>query len=132
MAKSSGPPSRWNDERVERIMGTLLQSGVIISGLVVLAGGVLYIVRYGRLSVNYEAFVPERASLRSLRAVGNPALHGDGRAIIQCGLLLLVATPVARVLFSIIAFELEKDRLYVALTVIVFVILMYSLLGGAS
>lgn len=132
MAKSSWPSSRWNDERVERIMGTLLQSGVIISGLVVLAGGLLYILRYGRLPVNYETFVPERASLGSLRAVGNSALHGDGRAIIQWGLLLLVATPVARVLFSIIAFELEKDRLYVALTVIVFVILMYSLLGGAS
>lgn len=132
MTGSKRAPSRWNDERVERIMGTLLQSGVIISGLVVLAGGVLYIVRYGRLSVNYEAFVPERASLRSLRAVGNSALHGDGRAFIQWGLLLLVATPVARVLFSIIAFALEKDRLYVALTVIVFVILMYSLLGGAS
>lgn len=132
MSGSNRAPSRWNDERVEKIMGTLLQSGVIISGLVVLAGGILYILRYARLPVNYEAFVPERASLRSLRAVGNSALHGDGRAIIQCGLLLLVATPVARVLFSIIAFELEKDRLYVALTVIVFLILMYSLLGGAS
>ena len=123
---------RWNDERVERIMGTLLQSGVIISGLVVLAGGILYMLRYGRLPVHYENFVPERESLRSLTAVGNYALHGDGRAIIECGLLLLIATPVARVLFSIIAFELEKDRLYVVLTLIVFLILMYSLFGGAT
>jgi uncharacterized membrane protein len=59
-------------------------------------------------------------------------LHGDGRAIIQCGLLLLIATPVARVLFSIVAFALEKDRLYVVLTLIVFCILIYSLFGGAT
>src|SRR5690242_278923 len=130
--RSNWPRSTWNDERVERIMGTLLQSGVIISGLVVLVGGLLYVLRYARVPVNYRTFVPERASLPSLTAVAGSAFHGDGRAIIQCGLLLLIATPVARVLFSIIAFELEKDRLYVVVTVIVFLILMYSLLGGAN
>jgi uncharacterized membrane protein len=132
MAQSNAPRSRWNDERVERIMGTLLQTGVIISGLVVLAGGVLYLVRYGPVPVNYENFVPERATVRSIRAIVNNALHGDGRAIIQCGLLLLIATPVARVFFSIIAFALEGDRLYVVLTLIVFTILLFSLLGGAG
>ena len=132
MIESNGPPSRWNDDRVERILGTLLQSGVIISAVVVLAGGILYILRYARVPVHYENFVAERGSLRSLGAVGKNALHGDGRAIIQCGLLLLIATPVARVLFSIIAFELEKDRLYVVLTLIVFLILIYSLFGGAT
>lgn len=132
MDESKPPRPNWNDERVERIMATLLQSGVIVSGFAVLVGGVLYVLRYARVPVNYDVFAPERASLRSLTAVGQSALHGDGRAIIQCGLLLLVGTPVARVLFSIIAFELEKDRLYVALTVIVFLILMYSLLSGAS
>jgi uncharacterized membrane protein len=132
MAESKSPRSNWNDERVERIMGTLLQSGVIISGIVVLAGGILYMLRYGRLPVHYENFVAERGRLGSLASVGKDALHGDGRAIIQCGLLLLIATPLARVFFSIIAFELERDRLYVALTLIVFFILIYSLFGGAT
>jgi len=131
MAESNKPPSRWNDERVERIMGTLLQSGVIISAVVVLVGGILYLLRYGRLPLRYENFVAERESLRGLGVVANSALHGDARAIIEVGLLLLIATPVARVLFSIIAFALEKDRLYVVLTLIVFLILIYSLFGGA-
>lgn len=131
-SRTKGFLSHWNDERVERILGTLLQTGVIISGIVVLIGGVLYALRYGRVPVNYQNFDPERASLRSLRAVGSEALHGDGRAIIQCGLLLLIATPVSRVLFSMIAFGLERDRLYVVLTLIVFVILLYSLFGGIS
>jgi uncharacterized membrane protein len=82
--------------------------------------------------VNYQNFDPERASLRTLGEVATGALHGDGRAIIQCGLLLLIATPVSRVLFSMIAFALEGDRLYVALTMIVFVILLYSLFGGVG
>jgi len=132
ISRTSGFLSRWNDERVERILGTLLQTGVIISGIVVLIGGILYAVRYGRMPVNYQNFDPERASLRGLREVATDALHGDGRAIIQFGLLLLIATPVSRVLFSIIAFALEGDRLYVGLTLIVFVILLYSLFGGVG
>jgi uncharacterized membrane protein len=131
VSRTSGFLSRWNDERVERILGTLLQTGVIISGIVVLIGGILYALRYGRTPVNYQNFDPERASLRSLKEVGG-ALHGDGRAIIQCGLLLLIATPVSRVLFSVIAFALEGDRLYVGLTLIVFVILLYGLFGGVG
>src|SRR5579872_1433621 len=120
MGEPKPPRSNWNDERVEKILGTLLQSGVIVSGAVVLAGGILYLLRYGHLPVHYENFVAERERLDSLAGVGHDALHGDGRAIIQCGLLLLIATPVARVLFSIIGFALEKDRLYVVLTLIVF------------
>ena len=132
ISRTSGFLSSWNDERVERILGTLLQTGVIVSGTVVLIGGILYALRYGRMPVNYQNFDPERASLRSLREAASGALHGDGRAIIECGLLLLIATPVSRVLFSMIAFALEGDRLYVALTMIVFVILLYSLFGGVA
>lgn len=132
ISRTNGFLSRWNDERVERILGTLLQTGVIISGIVVLIGGVLYAIRYGRVPVNYQTFDPDRASLRSLKEIARGALDGDGRGIIQCGLLLLIATPLSRVVFSMIAFALEGDRLYVVLTVIVFVILLYSLFGGVG
>src|SRR5579884_3730787 len=107
------PGLQWNDRRVETMLGTLLQIGVMLSGLVVLAGGILYMLRYGHDPIHYENFDPERARLRSIVEVGGLALHGDSRAIIQIGLLILIATPVARVLFSMIAFGLEKDRLYV-------------------
>lgn len=131
-AEPSSGKSKWNDERVEQILGTLLQSGVIISGFVVLVGGILYVLRYGRFPLHYETFSAEREGFRGFRAVASAALRGDGRAIVECGLFLLIATPVARVFFSIIGFALEKDRLYVVLTVIVFLVLMYSLFGGAS
>jgi uncharacterized membrane protein len=132
LSGTNGFLSKWTDERVERILGTLLQTGVIISGIVVLIGGVLYAVRYGGMPVNYRTFDPERGTLRSFREVVQGTLNGDGRAIIQCGLLLLIATPVSRVIFSMIAFALEGDRLYVGLTLIVFVVLLYSLFGGVG
>jgi uncharacterized membrane protein len=43
------------------------------------------------------------------------------------GLLLLIATPVARVAFSVIGFALEKDWMYVVITLIVLALLIYSL-----
>jgi uncharacterized membrane protein len=46
--------------------------------------------------------------------------------------LLLVATPVARVAFSIVGFALERDRLYVVITTIVLAILLYSLIAGVA
>ena len=59
---------------------------------------------------------------------GTASFHG--RNIIQLGLLLLIATPVARVAFSVVAFALERDRLYVVITLIVLAVLLFSLAGG--
>jgi uncharacterized membrane protein len=50
--------------------------------------------------------------------------------LIQLGLLLLIATPIARVGCSIVGFAIERDRMYVAFTLIVLAILLYSLLGS--
>ena len=130
--KSESSGSKWDDQRVERMLGVLLQTGVILSGIVVLVGGVLYLMRYGQVPARYDTFDAQRGSLRSILSTGKDALHGDGRAIIEWGLLQLIATSVARVFFSMIAFALEKDRLYVLLTLIVLVILLYSLLGGVA
>jgi uncharacterized membrane protein len=56
--------------------------------------------------------------------------NGRGRGWIQLGLLLLIATPIARVVFSVAGFILERDRLYVTFTLIVLAVLLYSLLGS--
>jgi uncharacterized membrane protein len=124
--------SKWTDQKVEAVVGMLLQSGVLISGLVVLVGGILYLLRYAHLPLQYGDFSAEREAFRGFGVVGRGVLHGDGREIIELGLLLLIATPVARVAFSILGFALERDRLYIVITVIVFLVLMYSLFGGAS
>jgi len=45
-------------------------------------------------------------------------------------LLLLIATPVARVLFSLIGFIFEKDWIYIIITFIVLIILFASLFSN--
>jgi uncharacterized membrane protein len=121
----------WNDEKVEQIVGNLLQLGVSLAGFVVLIGGVLYLFSYAHVPVSYRSFHGEPVELRSFLGIVRGAVHLEGRGVIQYGLLLLIATPVARVMFSVVAFALEWDRTYVVVTLAVLAILLYSLLGTA-
>jgi uncharacterized membrane protein len=124
----SAPSS--NDEKLERVLGNLLRAGVMVSGAVVFAGGVLYLLRHGSAVPHYRVFSGEPSDLRHVRGIVNDALALQGRGLIQFGLLLLVATPVARVLFSLVGFTIQRDRTYVVVTLIVLAVLIYSLAGG--
>jgi uncharacterized membrane protein len=122
----------WTDERVEQIMGNLLRAGVLLAAVVVLAGGLGYLAHHGADDAReYRAFHGEPQELRSLRGIVEDALSGDSRGIIQLGLLLLIATPIARVIFAAVAFALQRDRIYFLITVVVLVVLLYSLVGGS-
>ena len=123
---------QWTDQRIENIVGNLLRAGVILSAVVVLCGGVLYLIKYGHAPADYRIFRGEPTDLKSVSGIVQHAFALDSPAIIQLGLLLLIATPVARVAFSIFGFAEEKDRMYVTFTVVVLLILLYSLIGSAS
>ena len=121
----------WDDQKVEQVVGTLLQFGVLLAGIVVLIGGALYLGQHGREPVGYHTFVGEPPGLTSLVPILKGLVAIESRSIIQFGLLILIATPVARVVFSIVAFGMERDHTYILVTLIVLVILLYSLfLGG--
>lgn len=124
------PETTWTDERLDRILGNLLRAGVLLSALVVLIGGIFYLSWHGGEAPNDKRFTEEPSDLRDPRKILSAALVGDSRALIQVGVLLLIATPVARVAFSVVAFLLQKDITYVVVTVIVLAVLMYGLVIG--
>ena len=117
---------RFGDPQMEAMMGRLLQVGVLLASAVVLIGGVLYLhAQHGSIP-NYRSFSSEPAKLRQLRDMGQGIATGDPATIIQLGILLLIATPVARVAFALVAFAIERDRLYVAVSLIVLAVLLFS------
>jgi uncharacterized membrane protein len=124
---TSRTEARWTDERVALLVGNLLRFGVGLAAIVVAAGGVLYLMRHGGEPVGYHVFRGEPHELRSVPGIVSSVVRMGARGIIQLGLLLLIATPVARVAFSAIAFLLERDRMYVVVTLIVLATLLYSL-----
>src|ERR1039458_10636738 len=103
------------DRQVDEIIGALLRYGVMLSASVVAAGGIWYLIQYGSSPPGYRVFRGEPEYLRHLRGIvsGIPGFHC--RRMIQLGLVLLIATPVARVAFSVVAFVLQRDRTYVAI-----------------
>ncbi len=119
------------DRGIEQILGKLLRAGVALSASVVLLGAIVYLVRNGFSHADYHVFRGEPSDLRTLPGIIHETAAGRGSGIIQLGLLLLIATPVARVVFSIWGFLAEKDRMYVIFTVIVLATLLYSLFGYA-
>jgi uncharacterized membrane protein len=121
----------WTDRRMEVVIGNLLRFGVALSALVVSFGAVIYLVRHGHSPTDYRVFRGEPSDLRSVGGILRDALALRGTGIIQLGLLLLIATPVARVAFSIFGFAEEHDRLYVVVASIVLLVLAYSLIGSA-
>ena len=126
----NGKKSRWNDTAIESIMGTLLRSGVLFAAGIVLLGGVLYLHQYGFQQPHYAIFKGEPAALRHLPGIVQDGFKFHSHGVIQLGLVFLIATPVARVMFSVFAFIFEKDGLYVAVTLIVLSVLLFSLSGG--
>ncbi len=127
------PPNRgWSEHQVEQFVGNLLRYGVIVATTVVVVGGILYLIRYGNKPANYEFFRGEPADFRSLEGVSTAVLSGRRRGIIQFGLLLLIATPIARVVFSLFAFVRQRDWTYIIITLIVLISLIYSLVGENS
>ena len=122
--------THWTDQRVEEWIGSLLRAGVTLSSTVVFFGVCVYLARHGRELPHYRVFAGTPEDLRSLSGIWKNVLAFKARGLIQLGLLLLIATPVARVAFSVAAFAFQRDRLYVLLTLTVLAILTYSLAGG--
>lgn len=129
-SSKSGLTGGWDDHRIEVIVGYLLRIGVLISGTIVLWGACIYISRHAHEPADYKIFRGEPSDFRTIPGVFESVLNGRGRGWIQLGLLFLIATPIARVVFCVVGFALERDRLYVAFTVIVLAVLLYSLLGS--
>ncbi len=120
----------FQDQDVQLLIGNVLRWGVILAMSVVFIGGLVYIYRHGHETASYQKFVGEPAFLKNIPGIFQGVLDFKGRAIIQTGILLLIATPVARVLLSIISFLREKDYLYVVITLIVLGIISASMLSG--
>ncbi|MCU0535488.1 MAG: DUF1634 domain-containing protein [Hydrococcus sp. Prado102] len=123
-------PRRASDRILEQLLSNLLKYGVFLASAIVLIGGILYLIRHGGEPADYQFFQGEPAEFCSPIGVVRAVLSGSRRGLIQLGLLLLVATPMVRVVVSLLAFCWRRDFLYAMLTLLVLAGLIYSTLGA--
>ena len=117
-----------DDQHLEKLIGQLLRTGVLLAAAVVLCGGILYLIQHQSRRVDYKTFSPGTEELRTLPGIVKIAGRLDSEGLIQFGLLVLIATPIARVIMAAVGFQLQKDYVYVVVSLIVLAVLLFSLM----
>lgn len=127
----------WAERDMELFIGKLLRYGVMLACGITLFGGIIYLFQNHGVSMEHYKPTPDDQPfpgveyyLRELSTIIPRVLSFDGAAIIQLGVCVLIATPILRVAFSVIGFLIEKDYMYVTITIIVLVIIMANMLLG--
>lgn len=124
-------PPKVTDQSIKQMVSRLLLAGVLVSGGIVLVGGIYFVFRHASEPTDFHVFHGEPSIDRIPSEFVKGAIHGRARSIIQLGILALIATPILRVAVSLVGFAFEKDRTYVIVTAIVLATLLFSLITGA-
>jgi uncharacterized membrane protein len=120
--------ARPSDRAVEAAVGIVLRVGVACAAVLVAAGGVAYLIDDAGTAVHYHTFGAAQ-TFTDLPAIVCSVLALDPIGIIALGLVVLVLTPVARMVVSLFAFAIQRDYLYVVFSVIVLIVLAIGLSG---
>ena len=119
----------FKDTDMQAIIGWVLRIGVILSLSIVFIGGAMYLYRHGESVSDYSKFIGV-PNFVQLNGIIPGILNLRGRSIIQAGIILLIATPIVRIIFSTISFVLEKDYLYIGISLLVLLIIILSSISG--
>lgn len=123
----------WGDKDIQLVVGQILRIGVTVASVVILGSGLLYLLHHGGDPVpDYAHFSGTPETTPSLGGIVALAFSGNVPYIVLFGALLLVCTPIMRVIGSLFGFLLEKDTLYVYITLIVLAVIVFSILMGVK
>src|SRR5476649_2336075 len=114
---------KFRDTDMQLLLGRVLRAGTVVSISIVFFGGVIYLYRHGHSVANYKVFIGTPDFVQHAASLFSGAYSLKGQAIIQLGIILLIATPIFRVIFSAIGFVFEKDYLYVGISLLVVLII---------
>lgn len=116
---------------MELFIGKWLRIGVFTSAAVALLGGIVYLSTHNVIP-DYRAhnFAGAGKQFRNIPDILNGAMALNGTSIIQLAVIILIATPIFRIVFSVFAFAIERDKMYVIITLIVLGVIMFGIFSG--
>ncbi len=121
---------------IESVISTILRAGVVISIAIIAFGITVTFIHhpdYFRSRPELGALIDAHGNYtESLGSVVKGTAELRGQAIVMFGVLVLISTPVLRVAASVFLFAAEHDRVYVAITALVLLLLIVSFLIGAA
>lgn len=123
----------FTDKDLQKIIGGVLKYGVYTVLTVGAIGGIIFLISHGNETVDYSKFVEnDRSIFEVFSTIFSGVAQFNGGSIIFLGILILFLTPFVRLLLSLVSFILEKDKLYVIITLIVLFIVSMSVFFGFS
>lgn len=129
-AESPKAPTRGRS--LENGLARVLTTLTLASAAVLLVGLAMQLIAAAGSVWMLEPFARRQAEDLSPGAILRGAASGDGRAVLHLGLLLLIATPVARVAFTLVVFALRRDWLFTVITGVVLTTLALAISGVLS
>lgn len=125
--------SKFTDKQLQSVIGNVLRYGVLSALTVTILGGIILLLKDSQQTVSFSTFVEKDQNLVVVfQTILNGLKEWNGESIIYLGVLLLFLTPALRLVLSLFSFFLEKDTLYVIITLIVISVIILSLSFGFS
>lgn len=120
----------FTDVDLNRSVGNLLRLGVILSVITSLVGFVKLFMEGFQMPRKYKLLDMGTSSEKVWSHFWETLCKGEGMAIIQLGILMLIFTPLMRIIFALIGYLKEKDYVYVIRSSIVLAIMAVSFFTG--
>ncbi|MCS3532741.1 DUF1634 domain-containing protein [Chryseobacterium sp. JUb7] len=120
----------FTDVDLNRSVGNLLRLGVILSVATSLIGFIKLFLEGFKMPKKYTSLNMGTSSEKVWGQFWDSLCKGEGMAIIQLGILLLIFTPLMRIIFALIGYLKEKDYVYVVISSIVLAIMAVSFFTG--
>ena len=120
----------FTDVDLNRSVGNLLRLGVILSVITSLIGFVKLFMEGFQMPRKYKLLDMGPSSEKVWSHFWETLCKGEGMAIIQLGILMLIFTPLMRIIFALIGYLKEKDYVYVIISSIVLAIMAISFFTG--
>lgn len=101
-------------QRMNRTMYLVLVTGMVLSFSIMAIGLVMY------------ALDPTEGTTLSLDKIVDGIVHGNPIAVIDLGIVILIATPLVRVMAAGLTFGIERDYRFVGISVFVLAMILIA------
>jgi uncharacterized membrane protein len=118
------------DMQMDSAIANMLRFGISLAGTLMILGGWFYLQHPTMQPADYAHFHGTSIDLHNLGKVLTGKRLADSTSVLELGIVLLIATPVARVALCVVDFARQRDRLYVVISFGVLLVLLYSLFRG--
>jgi uncharacterized membrane protein len=112
-------------------IGLALRVGVLLSAAIILIGVVLVFAHQGSNGFSLSQIAAPNSRVNSSVFQPSEVIGGlselNGLDYVYLGLMVLIATPIIRVVLGIAQFAKERNKLYTIITVIVLFNLMFAI-----